>query len=260
MNAEAEDLFRLLPLGTGSILMPGGRSAASYHVRRGDRALQIDLGPGSLLRMRQAGLEAWRIREVLLSHFHLDHHLDLWALLFLRRSPELRSGLLPLTVYGPPGLSELRRRMETVYGDWIDAPLTEWKEVSPGETEAGGFRIELRRANHPQPAYCLRLESGGKVLAYSGDGGYGPSLVEVCRGADFAVLECSFPDASAVEGHLHPEALLRILAEAGPKRIGLSHLYPGMVRELEERGLEGLFPERASRFVLLEDLVEVRLE
>jgi ribonuclease BN (tRNA processing enzyme) len=50
------------------------------------------------------------------------------------------------------------------------------------------------------------------------------SLVELARGADLLVLECANP--FKVPGHLTPEEAGHVAAQAGVKRLVLSHFYP----------------------------------
>ncbi len=248
---------RLLPLGTGGVTMPEARSAAAYLFEVGGESLMLDCGPGALLRLAQAGRRPWRIGRLLLTHFHLDHHLDLLALAFQRRNPAIRDEKVQLEVLGPPGLRAKWALFREAYGGWIDDPDLELDEWEFGRRDFGPFRLELRPAAHAQPACCVRVEAGGRALAYSGDSGPSQALVEVCRGAALAVVECSFPDGLAEEGHMTPADLRALLAEAAPERLGLTHLYPEMARELARCGLEALFPGAGGRVFVLEDLVEV---
>jgi ribonuclease BN (tRNA processing enzyme) len=57
-----------------------------------------------------------------------------------------------------------------------------------------------------------RVETpGGSSVAYSGDTDLCEGLVELARGADLFLCECSLPDEMKVEGHLSlAEDLMRI--------------------------------------------------
>ena len=66
-------------------------------------------------------------------------------------------------------------------------------------------------------------------------------MVELARGADTLLIECSFP--AEVPGHLTPEGVARIASEAGVRRVVLTHIYPAadelnLVTEVG-RGFEG---------------------
>lgn len=80
---------------------------------------------------------------------------------------------------------------------------------------------------HMIPTIGYRLEfSSGKVLVYSGDTDYCENIVELAKGADVLILECSFPDDLRVEGHLVPSLCAKIAKESGCKVLALSHFYP----------------------------------
>ena len=70
------------------------------------------------------------------------------------------------------------------------------------------------------------MESEGKVMAYSGDAKDCAELVELGRGADVLILECSYPDQLAHGGHLCPAQAGQIATRAGARHLVLTHLYP----------------------------------
>jgi ribonuclease BN (tRNA processing enzyme) len=81
---------------------------------------------------------------------------------------------------------------------------------------------------HPVTAYALRVEAGGRTLAYSGDSGVCHGLVDTARDADLFLSEASF-----VEGAPNPPDLHLTGAEAGrtatdarSRRLLLTHIPP----------------------------------
>jgi ribonuclease BN (tRNA processing enzyme) len=50
--------------------------------------------------------------------------------------------------------------------------------------------------------------------------------VELAKGSDLLILECSFPDDEAIAGHLTPSEAGDIAARAGAKKLVLTHFYP----------------------------------
>lgn len=55
---------------------------------------------------------------------------------------------------------------------------------------------------------------------------YCEGLIRLCRKADVAVLDCSFPANRPGPNHLHAGDCGRVAQEAGVKRLILSHFYP----------------------------------
>ncbi len=246
---------RLLPLGTGSILMGDGRSAAGYLLECDTTRVLIDPGPGSLLRLSQAGLGVADLDFVLLSHFHPDHHADLLGLLFRRNNPAFAGGRL--RIVAPPGLRAILAAWKTVYGTWIEHADDDIVEVTAGASVAlGSIRVHAFPAKHAMPALLYRFGfPDGATAAYSGDTDACDALVEACSGVDFCWVECSFPDELAVAGHMTPGRVHDLLTVAQPRRCGLTHFYPAMIEWLAcADNLARTFAELATEVVALRDL------
>ena len=250
---------RLLPLGTGTALLAGGRSAAGYLLDFAGQRLLVDCGPGTLLRLRQAGIDPAMIESVLLSHFHPDHHADLLGLLFMRHNPDLEAKA-PLRVFAPPGIRRILAAWASVYGSWIEDDAGEIVEVDPGPFCIGELALTAHVVEHTLPAYAYRFEAGGRALAYSGDSDECDGLMRACEGADFVWLECSHPDDCAVSGHLSPGRIRNVLERAEPARCGLTHFYPPMFEWLaDEARLQACFAGLTTKVQVLNDLEEVAL-
>lgn len=251
---------RLLPLGTGSILMQGGRSASSYLLEVDGQRTLIDCGPGTLLRLQQAGVDPATIEHVVLSHFHPDHHADLLGLLFLRVNPSLVNRA-HLVLHAPTGLRRILAAWRSVYGDWIAHPDEDIVEFDPGLQRVGRLEFDARQAAHTVPAYCYRITAdSGLTLAYSGDSDTCTALEDVVRDTDFCWLECSFPDESGVDGHLTPGRIRELLERARPRHVGLTHFYPPMFDLLDDEAhLADVFAGLDSEVRVLHDLEPVDL-
>jgi ribonuclease BN (tRNA processing enzyme) len=67
-------------------------------------------------------------------------------------------------------------------------------------------------------------------VVYSGDTGFCDAVVELAQGADLLILESSFPDGEACDGHLTPSLAGRMATLAGVERLVLIHFYPECLR------------------------------
>ena len=67
--------------------------------------------------------------------------------------------------------------------------------------------------------------------------------MELARGADTLLIECSTPDDAPVPGHLTPSGAARMAREAAVRRVVLTHLYPavddGRLPAEVEKGFDG---------------------
>ncbi len=223
----------LTVLGAGSILPRTGYGCSSYALRPEESGpvTLLDCGPGTTRQLAPAGIELHDVRRVVLSHYHTDHCLDVFALAFARRSPFLAPPP-QLAVYGPRGLDELLGSGGEVFGRWgrdpaRDVHVVEVDGEGRGGFEADGLVFTCARTLHTPNAVAWRVDlPSGESLAYSGDTGENPAVAELARGVDLFVCECSFPDAEAVEHHLTPSSAARLARDAGVKRLVLSHFYP----------------------------------
>ncbi len=104
-----------------------------------------------------------------------------------------------------------------------------------GELNLGTFSLQAFAADHSSGALCLRFEFADGVLAYSGDTQMCQGLVDACRDADLAIVECSFCDDEICKGHMNPAGIRQCVERARPKRVVLCHFYPKMAELVEDR-------------------------
>jgi ribonuclease BN (tRNA processing enzyme) len=91
----------------------------------------------------------------------------------------------------------------------------------------GSLEVVAGPAEHRgRPALSWRVSAGGEQLVYTGDTSFCDELALFARGARLLVSECSFPDGSAVDGHMTPEAVGRLASIAQVGQVLLVHLYP----------------------------------
>jgi len=131
-------------LGTSASAPTPGRAPAALLVRRGGERLLFDCAEGTQRQLMRSSLGLPELEDVFLTHFHADHTLGLPGML---KTFALRGRELPLTVYGPPGLSDFFGTLRRVYGR-LTYPV-ELVEVRPGEAlERDGYRILVVPVHH----------------------------------------------------------------------------------------------------------------
>ena len=220
--------MQVVILGAGTAIPAAHRSPAGIYVRVGREHVLLDAGPGTLQRLHAAGAPFQALDRIFLTHFHLDHCLDLASILFALRLPDLRRRK-PLTVYGPPGLVRLYRRLNTAFHGWLSPRgfKVRFVEVQDADLHLPGYTVRSQRVHHYRTrAVGYRLTARGRSLAYSGDTDVCRCVAELGRKADVLVLECSVTDERKVKGHLTPGDCGWIAAEAACRRLILTHFYP----------------------------------
>ena len=116
----------------------------------------------------------------------------------------------------------------------------DYVEMQSGRpTMVGGLVVTPYPALHtPETApTMLRVESGGKVVTYTGDGEWTDALLEASDAADLLIMECYYYD-KPVKMHMNYATLRAHQSELTAKAIVLTHMSEDMLRhvpDIEER-------------------------
>lgn len=250
--------MRVLVLGSGTNLHPK-RAAAGYLVET-DRRLLFDFGPRTLATLIRTGVDRHRLQYVFFSHYHADHFSDFitffFDAVFHARFVAPRP---PLTVFGPKGTRRLFGTIMKAFPGFSSAPFrVTIKDLTDQTVRLGATRVTAGTVVHSRGLACqgYRVEHRGAVLAYSGDSEYCEGLVALCRGADVAVLDCSFPVQHPVKGHMTAHDCGRVARAAGVKRLVLSHFYPVAERyDVKAQAREAF----AGKIVLAKDRMRIEV-
>lgn len=217
--------MRLTVLGSCGGWPEAGQACSGYLVEQDGFRLLLDVGYAVVPRLLER-LDAGRLDAVIVSHGHPDHCADL--------NPLLRARALgvepapPLPVYAPA------RSLDAVLA--LDRPgmLDDsyvWHELETASRfQLGPFEVRARLLPHWVPNVGVRLEAGGRVLAYTGDAGPSDDLVELARDADLLLAEASYPDEVSEDSRNYLSSAAQRGAEAdgaGVASLLLTHLMPG---------------------------------
>ena len=220
-------------LGCGDAMGSGGRLHSSFLLSSGSFRLLIDCGATGLLAMKRFGVDPGSIGTIALTHLHGDHYTGLVFLLLEARHVSKRKA--PLVVAGPPGVeARLMSTMELMFPGSTEIgypfPLTFTELHAGAAITLGEAVITPREVVHPSgaPSLGLRVELGGKVIAFSGDTEWTDALIELSRAADLFVCEClhtlPFPNF-----HIDYQTLQGKRPQLSCKRILLTHLGAQMI-------------------------------
>ena len=228
-------------LGSGDAFASGGRFQACVHLDGGTESLLIDCGATSLVALKRAGIDPASIGWVALSHLHGDHFAGLpWLIL----DGQFAVRTKPLVTAGPIGTRErVERTFEALYPGATGAErafatsFLEFAERTPCQLGPALITPFAVRHGSGAPAYALRVEYAGKVIAYSGDTEWTDSLLDVAEGADLFVCECNFFDKQ-VPGHLDYRTLAEKRSHLGCERIVITHMSEEMLAHLDDAELD----------------------
>jgi len=241
--------MRLQILGSAGAEFPDFRPPAFLI----DGHLLLDAGTiGSVLSEE----EQWKIKDIFITHSHLDH---------IRSIPALADNIImknlkhSVTVHTTTDvISALRNHIfnGVIWPDFTKLPSPEnpvitYATVEPYKAcEVKGYSIETIPVNHTVPAVGFKVTSGGKTLVYTGDTGPTEDIWKYTSGADALIVEVSFPNnmesLAQITKHLTSSMLVDELAKIDilPRHILITHPKPqyyDIIRsEIECLGIDGI--------------------
>lgn len=218
--------------GTGSPVADPDRAAACTAVIAADKLFLVDTGPGSWENVQLWRLPRAHLSSILLTHFHSDHIGDLGEATV---QSWIGGRSTPLTVIGPPGVTDVVDGFRTAYG--LDAiyrvahhgaenmpPAVALATAAPftlptdGSAvtvfEADGLTIRAFAVDHDPvtPAAGYRFDYNGRSVVISGDTAKSANLIKHAKSADLLVHEAL---GASMVGRISA-----ILKERGVHRLG----------------------------------------
>lgn len=228
-------------LGSGDAFGSGGRFQTCLCLSGVDGTLLIDCGASSLIAMRRAGVDPSAVGWVLLSHLHGDHF---GGVPFLILDGQFSRRVRPLVIAGPPGVQKrVEAAMEVLFPGSTGVTrrfATEFVELQERlPTRVGPATVTAFRVQHVSgaPSYALRVEYGGKVVAYSGDTEWTEALIDAARGADLFVCE-AYVFEKPIKYHLDYRTLCEHRARLDCRRLILTHMSRDMLNRAGEAEFE----------------------
>jgi ribonuclease BN (tRNA processing enzyme) len=229
-------------IGCGDAFGSGGRYNTCFQVTGHSVNFLIDCGASSLPALKRNGIKCEDIDLVLVTHFHGDHF---GGLPFLILDAQFTRRTRPLTIAGPEGVEQrLEQVMEALFENSSKRERRFELQIvtlRPGTTaNLGAVKVTpfpMVHGDSGGPFLGYRIETEGRVIAYTGDTEWNEALIPLGRDADLFISECCFYDRS-VKNHLDLKTLEVHLGEIKPKRLILTHMGEEMLARLDSIGCE----------------------
>lgn len=196
----------------------------------------MDAGTGTFANL-QRHMDFFQVNAVVLSHFHLDHILDVYPFYYGLRYSSRSPGPMNLKIYAPEGAKERLEPLASSGGAYHNGfeDYLDFQVVRPGDRALiGPFAFQFFKTLHPVETLAMRIEAGGRCLAYTSDSGITQDLLQVAEGADLLIAEASIqkPDEKMTEVHMTAKEAGRLAKQAGVSRLVLNHIVPGLDRQI----------------------------
>ncbi|MBK6672540.1 MAG: MBL fold metallo-hydrolase [Proteobacteria bacterium] len=197
-------------LGTaGGPIPTADRSEPANLLNAGGRLVLVDTGDGTVNQLARLGHMIGAVRDVFISHHHLDHTGGLAAVIGLRWMNQF-PGLI--TIHGPPGTREMvdgivasmQPQARVGFGlgaaDRPPADSVRVVELRGGDSvTVGDIQVTAAANSHfdhdgPQPvsppqSLSFRFDFGGRSITYTGDTGPSDEVAKLARRTDLLVSE-----------------------------------------------------------------------
>ena len=229
-------------LGTGDAFGSGGRFQTCMCVDFEGGRFLLDFGASSLIAMNCWNVSTSEVDTILITHLHGDHFGGL-PFLFLHEQLVTKRNR-PIAIAGPPGLEKrVLEAMEVFFPGSSRIPwkfpveFLELEEKVPAQI--GGIRATPFTVVHGSgaPSYALRIECGGKVIAYSGDTEWTDSLVDAASESDLFVSEAYY-FSKPMKFHLDYRTVMEHRAKLRCGRLFLTHMGEDVLSRLDELEVE----------------------
>ena len=241
-------------LGSGGPFPGSARASSGYLVWRSGRALaMVDAGGGTFLRFGEAGARLDDLEVLAISHLHPDHVSDFPALMWL--SGAVRDG--PLRLVGPsaggvfPDIATFSSRLfdpdsgafpvlggavgdRSRRGAPLDITVVDverpdasvvWSDDGARMAALGVPHSSLGLQDAATPSVAYRFDVDGHSIVFGSDqNGSNEEFIDFARDADVLVMHFAVSALNAGQIHAPPATVGRIAAEAGARRLVLSHI------------------------------------
>ena len=250
----SENYVALLGTKGGPAIRPGSSMPTSNLFCINGQKMVVDCGLGVTKGLVDQGMQLKDISLIFISHLHSDHYLELGPLIHTAWTAGLKT---QVDIYGPVGIKTYWDSFLASMEADIDLriadegrpdlrALVRLHDIDAGHVmECGGVTVTAMRTVHPPLIDCFAFsfKSANTHVVFSGDTAPITALEDFARGADLliheAMLESALPALTKRVGngseklmehllrsHSPADAAARTAANAGVKRLALSHLLP----------------------------------
>ena len=247
----------------------------------------VDCGDGVARRLVDVGVALDELSNIFITHHHSDHNAGYGPLLLLSWATGLSHSL---DIWGPPPLKKMTEYILKEHEYDINIRMKDEGRPPLAEllrtheiTGTGVIYSDAHKkltvtaclVEHPpiDYSYAYRFDSPDRSIVVSGDTRPCDSLVELAKGADILIHEVLYPDAldtslfavpnapelkqHLLASHTSIKDVGKIAADAGVKKLVLSHLVPGSDAISDQMWLDALGDAFKGEVVIGKDLMEV---
>jgi phosphoribosyl 1,2-cyclic phosphodiesterase len=219
--------IEIVMLGTGGgrfVTMTQRRRTAGIRVLGEGLNLHLDPGPGALVYSISEGLDPQKLDAVFVSHCHPDHYTDAEVLIeAMTRGMTKKHGVLVADKSVISGSEACGPSISKYHQQMTESTM----EAAPGmRLQLGDINVYVTAARHSDPeAVGFRFETPVfGSFAYTSDTEYFEGIGNYYRRVRLLVLCVMRPSGKPWKGHMTSDDAIKIVEEAQPEHVILTHL------------------------------------
>jgi ribonuclease BN (tRNA processing enzyme) len=214
-------------LGSGTAIPIRGRAPAAVLWQGSEKTILLDIGPGTLLRLEEQGVNYQTLSDIFLTHLHSDHTLDLVTLLQANDCIPSPGRQVPLSLTGCKGTQSFFAQLMDVFPGIAPAKYPfRIIEKTAESWRDGQLQVRTALTGHTPFSLAYRVESPDGIFVYTGDAVLTDSLINLCQNADLLICDCSYPAGVQSPDHMNAIAVGQLAASANVKCLIPTHFYP----------------------------------
>jgi len=196
-----------------------------------DGDILIDVGSATIFKEPKI---TDNVLNILISHNHNDHVAMLPHFLISRlyqRENDKATLSKKCLIVAPEPLTDILESMELQDGTFFSVTTKTPETIL-------NMKLQSITTNHRRKNNCYKLQIKNYTIAITGDTSYHPQLSKFCTGVDLLICEASYANQSLEKAkywrHMTPNMVARLLNEAQPKMVILTHFIELSGKEFAE--------------------------
>ena len=209
-------------LGSSAWFGTPDRAASGYLIEFEGTRFIVDMGGGTW-RNLQGQIDYRTLDGIILTHRHPDHTIDVFQAFHARHYGQ-PDPLPPIPLWAPQETIDRITGYTSEISESFDI-----KGIGNGDSFTfGPCEFGFVKMAHPPETLGVRVDSGGRSVAYSADCGPTSDFEQLAGGVDLFICEATFQDSDeSWEGHMSASQAGSAAHRVGAKRLILTHLPPG---------------------------------